>query len=430
MAFGGAALLLTWSERSAPSPPASPSLTVVPSGLRLRVIAIDGFDPRIFDELSAAGGVPSLTAAFGGAVVELAADPDPSPDPARIWTTIATGQPVQAHGVRGLETRRVPGVGGTMPSTEPSGAWAAVRTATDILRFTRPALVSGSERRAKTFWEVAAEAGLRTSVVNWWVTWPADAAGGVVLSDRATLRLEHGGALDAEIAPAPLYEDLRARWPALKARAEQTAQDALAGRAADGNSALLQRSAELDAMQLALSGAVSSPASDLAVVYLPGLDIAQHALIGGQTTAVAASTLSARLQAVKDYYVAIDRLLALHRAIEPAGDEVVAIVTQPGRIGASASGRLAARGRRLSAGRLGAPLTGVAPTFLYALGLPLAGDVAGRPLPGLFSAEFTAAYPERFVATYGEPQRRAAARTGAPLDQEMIDRLRSLGYVR
>ena len=55
-------------------------------------------------------------------------------------------------------------------------------------------------------------------------------------------------------------------------------------------------------MQLALLDSVSTPATDLAVVYLPGLDIVQHALLGEQTTAVAASTLAARLAAVKQYY--------------------------------------------------------------------------------------------------------------------------------
>jgi hypothetical protein len=429
VAFGAAALLLTWSDRSA-TEPAAPALTVVPSGLRLKVLAIDGFDPRVFEELSAAGQVPALTAAFRGAVVELAPDADAPPDPARIWTTIATGQPAARHGVRGLEARRVPGVGGTMPMAAPSGTWTAIRNVTDLLRFTRPALVSGSERRAKAFWEVASDAGLRTSVVNWWVTWPAYSSDGIVLSDRATLRLEHGGELDAELTPASLYTDLRQRWPALTSRAGQIGRDALSSRGADGDSALLQRSAELDGLQLALSAAVSSSSTDLAVAYLPGLDIAQHALIGGQGTAVAASTLAARLQSVKDYYVALDRLLSAHGAVEPRGDEAIVILTQPGRIGASVSGRLAARGRLLSASRSSGTLTDIAPTLLHALGLPVAADLAGRPVTAVFSPAFASAYTVRFVESYGEPRRRGEARAGTPLDQEMIDRLRSLGYVR
>ncbi len=172
-----------------------------------------------------------------------------------------------------------------------------------------------------------------------------------MLSDRATLRLEHGGELDAEMTPASLYTRSAAALARAHVARRADARDALSSRGADGDSALLQRSAELDALQLALSAAVSSSSTDLAVAYLPGLDIAQHALLGGQGTAVAASTLAARLQSVKDYYVALDRLLSAHGAVEPRGDEAIVILTQPGRVGASVSGRLAARGRLLSASR-------------------------------------------------------------------------------
>jgi hypothetical protein len=36
----------------------------------------------------------------------------------------------------------------------------------------------------------------------------------------------------------------------------------------------------------------------------------------------------------------------------------------------------------------------------------------------------------RFVPTYGRPFVATALTAGKPLDQEMIDRLRSLGYIR
>jgi hypothetical protein len=431
VAFGGAVLLFTWSGAANPSANRHAPLTVVPSGVRVKVIAIDGFDPRVFAELDAAHRVPTLSAAFSGAGARLAAAPDGSPDPARIWTTVATGQPANVHGVRGLETRRVPGVGGAMATADRAGAWAALRHVTDLLRLTQPAIVSGSERRAKTFWEVAAEAGLRTAVVNWWVTWPATSTNAIVLSDRATLRLEHGGDLDAEMAPASMYAELRAQWPALKGRAVERALRVQPG-SPDGSIAqLIRRSIELDALHLELQKTVTSSTTDLSVVYLPGLDIVQHTLLGDQPSSIAASTLSERLGAITGYYVILDGLLASYSTLEPQGDEVVMVVTQPGRVGAVADGRLAARGRRTSSSReVSGSQLDVAPTLLYALGLPVADDLSGKALIGLFSSEFTSAYPARAVATYGSPQRPAVARANKPLDQEMIERLRSLGYVR
>jgi hypothetical protein len=412
-------------------------LTVVPSGLRIRLLAIDGFDPALFDKLSSSGRLPALSQMFNGAGARLSLNDDDTPDgtarldPARLWTTVATAQPASVHGVRTLETRRVAGVRGILQAGNGSTIVRLVGASTDLLRLTQPSIASGSDRQEKTFWEVAADAGLRTVVVNWWATWPATSDNGVVLSDRATLRLERGGALDAEMAPAVIYQRLEPRWPALRERASAIAAQALAGAPIEGDTAaLLRRSAELDAMTLVLAGEVSDAATDLSVVYLPGLDIAQHALLGGGSAGTpSASAVSARLSALEAYYVALDRLLS--GAVRAGQQELVMVVTAPGRVTSGASGRFMMSGPAARSGRtVTAQATDVAPTLLYALGVPISQSLAGAPLVDLFAEPFVARYAVRHVATYGRPEGRATARSGQALDQEMIDRLRSLGYVR
>jgi type I phosphodiesterase/nucleotide pyrophosphatase len=454
-AFGGALLLFNAASGVGAARPASVPLTVVSSAVRIRVFAIDGFDPALFAELDDSGRMPALGPVLRAAHAELRdlgavpADGDVR-DPARIWTTIATGQPPDVHGVHGLVTRRVAGVRGAVPSPETAGAGRAIALATDLLRLSRPSLASGTERLQKTFWEVAADAGLRTAVVNWWATWPAETSNGVVLTDRATLRLERGGTLDAEIAPPELYERLARDWPALRVETSGRARGALHASQASGQAAaLLVRSAELDAIQLALTRQVADENTDLSVAYLPGLDIAQHALMAPDAT-LAPSVVAARLSALRDYYVALDRLLAPE--LTPGPRQMVVVITIPGRVAAGAAGLLAAVGgqtrvrrgsdegqtgvRRGSdpkagdAGTAAARATDVAPTILYALGVPISRELAGRPLVALFADEFVKRFPPREVATYGRPAAGEAPRTGQPLDQEMIDRLRSLGYVR
>ena len=117
-----------------------------------------------------------------------------------------------------------------------------------------------------------------------------------MISDRATLRLERGGPPDAEIAPVEIYERLGQRWPAIKAQAAEAAGRALEGVTAPQDlRSLLQRSLELDADQIALAAEVSADTTDLVAMYLPGLDIAQHALLTpteGHTAS--ASELAAR----------------------------------------------------------------------------------------------------------------------------------------
>lgn len=427
LAFAGAASLLLLAAPQRSAAPAAPSLAVVSPGLRVKVIAIDGFDPDVAGALAAEGRAPAFRELLSNGVVRMA--PEDVRDPARAWTTVATGQPVEVHGVYGLETRRVAGVSGAVTSGAGSVA-AAIRGATDLVRLTSPSTASGTDLRSKTFWEVAADAGLRPAVVNWWATWPALAEGPhapVVVSDRATLRLERGGELDGEIAPAALYEALRQAWPAIRSEAAANI-DSLLPPVQDANAeAALRRAAEVDALQLAIAARLDPSALDLLAIYLPGLDIAQHALLGGGPSS--ASSLSSRLDALRSYYVYLDGLLK--PLLTPADGELVIVVTEPGRVESITHGLMVQRGRIAASGATGeARAVDVAPTILHALGVPLARDLAGAPALDVFASGFRSRFPVREVDTYGRRNATAERRQGQPLDQEMIERLRSLGYVR
>ena len=194
--------------------------------------------------------------------------------------------------------------------------------------------------------------------------------------------------------------------------------------------AVLQRSAEIDAIQVALADRVATPATDLVAVYLPGLDIAQHALLAATDGSLGASATAARVDALKDYYVFLDRLLAASLRADPR--QTVFLVTEPGRVAASGEGLLAVVGAHAATGLSIRPARGVdvMPTIMHALGVPVSAQLAGKPLTSLFDDAFVTKFPVRQVATYGPPSGGSAERKGQPLDQEMIDRLRSLGYVR
>ena len=303
LAFLGGAALLIWTapaaaERHRSDPPADG---------RVRRASASGSSPSTAstNEAYRSSHGPDHRAGLAGGIGP-SLEPQDTSDPARAWTTIATGVPADVHGVAGIETRRVAGVQGTI-GAETSAVGRIVRTATDLLRLTRPSITSREERRAKTVWEVAAEAGLRTAVINWWATWPATANNGIVITDRAVLRLERGGPLDAEIAPPELYEPLRRAWPAFAHAAAAAAAQRSARWRSGGARSILRRSAELDATIVGLLSALPEPRRDLDVIYLPGLDIAQHALL--------ASSQSAALSAVGDggAHRRAPRLLSLSR---------------------------------------------------------------------------------------------------------------------
>ena len=424
--FGAAALLLATPTPAIETPP--PNLAVVSPGVRLTLIAIDGFDPAAMDALAPTGSVPTLVRLFANGSIRLGTDA--VRDPAREWTTIATGQPPGVHGVQGLETRRVAGLQGTV-AQEPNALGRALRDVTDLLRLTRPSTASNTDLRAKTMWEVASDAGLRSAVVNWWATWPATPSGAnpsVVISDRATLRLERGGALDGEIAPADLYEKLRNDWDAIKHQAASQVSSLLPPIADAQVVEALRRAAEVDAIQVAMVSRLETESLDFLAIYLPGLDIAQHALLGSGE-AVAPSALSARLEALRGYYRFLDQLIG--HVAAPSADEMIVVVAEPGRIASITQGALAVSGKGSAIGvHADARTLDIAPTVLHILGVPISRELAGRPVLDVLAPDLAARFPVRQVESYGRRTSPARLREGQPLDREMIKRLRSLGYVR
>ena len=170
---------------------------------------------------------------------------------------------------------------------------------------------------------------------------------------------------------------------------------------------------------------------DLLALYLPGLDIVQHALFQDRAAgALSPSAAADRLAALEHYYKFLDESLAPLLAGEPPGPRLIVLVTQPGRVEHPGSGLLGLSGDSAGSGRTSAALTAVAPTVLHALGVPIARDLASPPAIQLFSPVFAAGHPVRDVATYGTHRSTARTGAGAPLDREMIERMRSLGYVR
>src|SRR5690606_14733794 len=183
-----------------------------------------------------------------------------------------------------------------------------------------------------------------------------------------------------------------------------------------------------DAVHLAIAARLDPSRLDLLAIYLPGLDIAQHALLGSGGP-VAPSALTARLDALHDYYRFLDTQLA--RLVAGREQDLVFLIAQPGRIATITRGLAAVTGPHAASGiGLDGHATSLAPTILHAPGIPVSRGPAGRPILEMFDAAFTARFPVRAVETYGRRAMPSALREGQPLDREMIERLRSLGYVR
>lgn len=166
---------------------------VEPRDRKVLLIGIDGFDYETFEPLFKplvnAGQLQKLSELRRrGLLVDLVGEQatlDPfsvGVDPAESWTTIATGFPPtkvgdikQGHGVRDL----------TVP-VEGSYGRAPVTTA---------------HRLVPTVWDVLSASGVKSAVVNWPVTWPAEPLDGYLVSDRFFLSKFDVGAFGSQGRP-------------------------------------------------------------------------------------------------------------------------------------------------------------------------------------------------------------------------------------
>ena len=396
---------------SGPTGAEAPDYAVVPTGLRVRVLAIDGLERRMAEHLVARGEMPALGALLAaGARARLAAEPERVP--AIVWTTIATGRGPEAHGIQSADTRRITGLRTPVSlDAERSPFASALGAATDLLRLTRPQPPSAVLRSVKTFWNVASEKGLRVGVVNWWATWPADAVNGWIVTDRAAFKLEKGGAPDREVYPrgglrstAAAARRVRAgprpasrplpprRRPRAARRGAARPRGALPARARHLHHAAARRGAGERPRRPRLQARRGARA-----VPLRGRP---HRRGGGGARAEATCSCS---------------------SATPAASRAAA--RRP------AEGLLVLSGAPVAPGDLGAVSErDVAPTVLHLLGLPKSRELDGRVLEAALSDAFRRDHPVRLVDSYGRrPPSRAAQ---SDFDQDVLEQLKSLGYIQ
>jgi hypothetical protein len=388
----------------------APDYAVVPTGLRVRVLGIDGLERRMTEQMLARGEMPALAGLVErGAHGRMAVEPERIP--AIVWTTVATGRGPEAHGIQSTGARRLAGMRTAVSLDQAGGRLAAaLGDAADVLRLTRAQPPSSVLRSVKTFWNVASEKGLRVGVVNWWATWPADRLNGYVVTDRAFFKLERGGGADREVSPAEAFEPLRA----------------YVGTADEDRARRLDRFAVAAASALRKGGR-----PDIEAVYLPGLDIFTMQRMGEGAGADLAA-LDDRLANVRAYYHFVDALIG-EAAAGRDPEDVLVLMGDPGRLARGgegpASGTLLLEGGPIAAGDLGAVSErDVAPTLLHLAGLPTSRELPGRVLETALRPEFRQAHPVRVVSSLGRrPTARAAE---SPFDKEMLEELRSLGYIQ
>ncbi|HKB70553.1 MAG TPA: hypothetical protein VKH46_06875 [Thermoanaerobaculia bacterium] len=177
------ALASVWAVRREP-PARFPALTIAPRPIELVVVALDGVSPETLALL-----------APDAPLVRWRRAPATPPE---IWTTIATGVPPSRHGVAAFERISLFGAAALTP---PAGTAWLFRGPLRWAGATGRLPVSGAQRRAWTFWEIAARTGVPTVSVNWWAS--ENVPGAAIVENREiALRARNGAEDDAQAIAA------------------------------------------------------------------------------------------------------------------------------------------------------------------------------------------------------------------------------------
>lgn len=410
-----------------------------PRGTRLLLIGIDGGDWKQIDPLLAAGQMPHLQALLDRGVRAPLRSMHPIISPV-IWTTMATGVGPDKHGVLDFS---VPD-----PTT------------------LEPTVITSRQRVAKAFWNLLTEAKRTVGVVGWWASWPAEEVRGVMVSDRV---FNHPF-LPGDPAPKD------ATWPREFEREIQpllvsyeSVDHATARRFIDVDADTYARLGKLDFADpvshvrqiYATMASVANVAErlllrekpELLAVYFEGIDTAGHMYLRYAPPDYPGTTAAERASfggAVTAFYRYQDELLG--RLVAAAGPETrVLLVSDHGFLSglerpierahtvdyATAAlwhrmeGIFVLSGPGVAAGAMiPAPsVFDVCSTVLWLLDLPVAKDSLGKPI----LAALSNAPPPREIASYADPAwtaaRQEALRQPGEVDPEMMEKLRSLGYI-
>jgi tetratricopeptide (TPR) repeat protein len=126
---------------------------------RVLLIGWDAADWKIIHPLMEAGKMPILQRLLDYGISGKISTLSPALSPI-LWNSIATGKRADKHGILGF--------------TEPTPDGQGVR------------LVQSTSRRAKALWNILSQQGLRSHVVNWFASHPAEPIDGTIFTNRIT----------------------------------------------------------------------------------------------------------------------------------------------------------------------------------------------------------------------------------------------------
>jgi hypothetical protein len=433
--------------------PEDDRLAAVDTGQRVLLLGVDGASWDILDPLMKEGRLPNFAALVARGRTLRLESIRPTFSPV-IWTSVATGTDRFRHGIHDVVQTTLPG-GTTLRRSMDRTAFLTKVAARSLHLVHRAGLTRVTPYRsdqvgATSVFEAASEAGLSTSRVEWYVSWPSRGLSGLDVSDRFHLQDPTGEPMAGVVAPAAL-------GPVLLDHVV-TAEDVALDRVLDLVDTAGMTPAEVSRWARDHSRFVTEmrhnlardlTTRDIAVdllsrddewrlfgVYFRAVDLSHH------LTWPRRHAPGDPLGTVIDRYHELSDEIVGDVLAEVPEDAVIVMLSDHGFEDRYAHAR-APDGFAIMAGspivrgesaasRAVIGVYDIAPTIAALLGLPVAEDLAGRPRLDFLDPAFVAENPVRSVSTW----KREGGKTLPSVDDDHsveeaeLERLRALGYIQ
>lgn len=397
------------------------------------LIGVDGAEWQVIDEMIENGELPGFARLKAEGAFGQLLNPGPQVSPV-VWSSFATGHFPRDHGILDF-VHPFSGDSGKQP-------------------------VDVSLRRQPALWNVLDAYNKRSTVIGWFVSWPAEAIDGRIVSDRAFQNLDHS------IWPEslqPVSEEVRRSvyrdesllyerffpWPYEPQQAKDESSPYYpAARLVEGRVDSRIRS---DEYLRRMTERLFDDPVDLFISYFRIVDIVSHSLWKFYDPSDWAEEPDPRQMellgdVLQESYRYVDEVI--QQALEKYGDRSNIVVISDHGFGSGTgryqprasdlltgnhrpNGVLLAHGPDIAAGEI-EPITimEVYPTLAYLLDVPISDAIPGSVAYSLLSKEFTEENSPRFSAAYdfgwNAPGLEAA---DSEAQAEEMESLRGLGYI-
>jgi len=402
---------------------------------KVLLVGWDAADWKVIRPLMDSGRMPNLQRLVREGASGQVATLHPPLSP-MLWTSIATGKRPFQHGIHGF--------------TEPMPDGSGVRPVTNL------------SRTSKALWNILSQSGLRSIVIGWWPSHPAEPINGVMVSDRyhrASRPLNEGWPLAADTVHPP---ELAGTLAALRMHPDQLTPPMVEpfiplAREIDQDrdkrlAALLRTLAECRSIQAAATWLLDHQPWDFFAVYFEALDHFCHSFMRyhpPRQSWIGKRDFELYHNVVSMAYQLHDEMLG--ELLAKVGEETAVIVMsdhgfhpdhlRPSSIPSIPAGPaiehrdfgvLAIRGPRIKkdAALDGASVLDIAPTILTLYGLPVGEDMDGKVLGQAFASEPDVALIPSWEDVPGDDGRHPAHTEFDPIAApEALDQLAALGYI-